>query len=97
VGKGNIEVGNEIPARKLASLMVEGLAGINGASEPRSARANPPAKTRSAMCGAMAQQSYDSGRGNQSAPQKLLQLVGWREPKARPQAWVRPRPAPVKR
>ena len=31
--------------------------------------------------GAMAQQSGDSSWGNQSAPQKLLHLVGCREPK----------------
>ena len=44
----------------------------------------------------MAQQRGDS-RGNQSAPQKLLHLVGCRDPKARPTPWVRPRPLPAKR
>jgi hypothetical protein len=45
----------------------------------------------------MAQQSGDFGRGNQSAPQKLLQLVGCREPKARPAPWVRPHAEPAER
>jgi len=50
--------------------------------------------TRPKVCTAMAQQSGDSGRGNQSAPQKLVHLVGCRDPKARPEQWVRPAPAP---
>ena len=45
----------------------------------------------------MAQQCGDSGRGNESAPQKFLQLVGYRDPNARHDPWIRPRPAPVKR
>jgi hypothetical protein len=32
----------------------------------------------------MAQQCGDIGRGNQSAPQKFVRLVGCRDPKARP-------------
>jgi hypothetical protein len=50
-----------------------------------------PARPR--ICTAMAQQCGDSGRGNQSAPQKLVHLVGCRDPKARPEPWVRPVPA----
>jgi hypothetical protein len=34
---------------------------------------------RADICGAMAQQHGDSGRGNQSVPQGLLHLVGCRE------------------
>jgi hypothetical protein len=44
----------------------------------------------------MTQQSGEYGRGNESAPQKLLQLVGCRDPKARLVPWVRPRPLPAK-
>jgi hypothetical protein len=95
VGKGNIEVGKKTATRNLARLIVEGLAGNDGRSEPQTAQTNPPPKTRPGISGAMAQQNCDSG--NQSSPQKLLQLVGCREPKVRPQPWVRPRPAPVKR
>ncbi len=45
----------------------------------------------------MQQQCGDSSRGNQSALQKFVQLVGYRDPKARPEPWVQPRPVPVKR
>jgi hypothetical protein len=50
---------------------------------------------RPRICGAMSEQRGDSG--NQSAPQKFVQLVGCRDPKARLKPWVRPRPAPVER
>jgi hypothetical protein len=39
--------------------------------------------------GAMSQQRCDSG--HESAPQKFVQLVGCRDPKARHEPWVRPR------
>jgi hypothetical protein len=46
----------------------------------------------------MTEQYSDSGGGNVAAsPQKLVQLVGCRDPKMRPEPWVRPQPAPVKR
>jgi hypothetical protein len=40
----------------------------------------------------MTQQCGDLGRGNESAPQKFVHLVGCRDAKARPEPWVRPRP-----
>ena len=48
------------------------------------------------VCGVMSQQYGDSNRGNESAPQKLVQLVGCREPKTRSEPWVRPLPGPAK-
>jgi hypothetical protein len=45
----------------------------------------------------MSEQSADSGRGNEQVPQKLVQLVGYRDPNARPDPWVRPRLIPAKR
>jgi hypothetical protein len=45
----------------------------------------------------MSQQYGDSHRGNESAPQKFVQLVGCRDPKARSEPWVRPLPSPAKR
>jgi hypothetical protein len=45
----------------------------------------------------MSQQCGDNGRGHQSAPQKFVQLVGYRDPKGRAEPWVRPGPAPIKR
>ena len=46
------------------------------------------------ICGAMSQQRGDSG--HESAPQKFVQLVGCRDPKARQAPLVRPRSAPKK-
>ena len=85
MGNGTIEVGNEA-ARQPGQRIVENPAGTNRLT-----------KARPQVCGAMAQQGGDFGRGNQSAPQKLLQLVGYRDPKARTEPWVRPCPVPVKR
>ncbi len=45
---------------------------------------------------AMSQQGSDSGRGTESVPQKLVQLVGYRDPNACRESWVRP-PAPAQR
>ena len=45
---------------------------------------------------AMSQQGSDSGRGTQSVPQKLVQLVGYRDPKSCRESWVRP-PSPAQR
>jgi hypothetical protein len=76
VGNGNIDVGNEKLTRK------------PGQPKPRIEGQNPlhnPVRTeRPRISGAMAQQCGDLGRGNQSAPQKFVRLVGCRDPKARP-------------
>ena len=95
MGNGNIDVGNKTPTRKPGQPIGENLAGSEGSSELRIDQPNPRKQNR--ICGAMSQQRGDSGRGNQSAPQKFVQLVGYRDPKARPEPWVRPRPAPAKR
>ena len=57
------------------------------------ARESSLTATQPRVCIAMAQQC-GSDRGNQSVPQKLLHLVGCRDPKARPERWVRPTPLP---
>jgi hypothetical protein len=45
------------------------------------------------ICGAMAEQRRSDGRNdNESAPQKFVHLVGYRDPNARRMPWVRPRP-----
>jgi hypothetical protein len=41
--------------------------------------------------GAMCEQSQECAPGNQSIPQKLVQLVGYRDPNARPATWLRQR------
>ena len=95
MGNGNIDVGNKTPTRKARQPIGESLAVTEGSSEPRIDQPNPAKAER--ICGAMSQQRGDSGRGNESAPQKFVQLVGCRDPKARSEPWVRPRPAPAKR
>jgi len=91
VGNGNIDVGNKTATRKPGAPIVERLAGAAGSSESRIDRPRTPKGARPGICGAMSQQ--DGGSGNISAPQKFVQLVGCREPKARPEPWVRPGPA----
>lgn len=81
MGNGNIDVGNNTPTRKTGQPIVEHLFGSSGLPEQRIGQQNPSRAVRPDICGAMAQQRGDSG--NQSAPQKLLHLVGCRE-KARP-------------
>jgi hypothetical protein len=46
----------------------------------------------SRKCGAMSEQSADSGRGNEQVPQQLVHLVGYREPTV-PLPSIRPRRA----
>ena len=89
MGKGNIHVG-----RQFGEPIVERLAAIDGTSELRIDPSTSVKSERPRICGAMTQQCGDSG--NLSAPQKFVHLVGCRDPKARPEPWVRPRPAAVK-
>jgi hypothetical protein len=96
VGHDNIDVGNN-PTRKPDQPVVQRSAESNGSTDARIERQNPK-RTERPVCGAMSQQyGGDSNRGNESAPQKLVQLVGCREPKARSEPWVRPLPVPAKR
>jgi hypothetical protein len=88
VGNGNIDVGNEHPTRK------GGLPVVAPGSRSRIDQQNPLRTERPRISGAMAQQCGDNGRGNQSAPQKFVRLVGCRVPKARPERTIRPRPVP---
>jgi hypothetical protein len=94
VGNGNIDVGNKTATRKPGQPIVENLAAIDSVSEPRIGK-SPLKPERPRICGVMQQQCGDSG--NVSAPQELVQLVGCRDSKLRPEPWVRPRPAPPKR
>ena len=96
MGNGNINVGNKTSTRKPGQPIVENLDGSDGSPELRID--NPSNMEPVRICGAMSQQHGDSGRGNESVPQKFVQLVGCRDPKAKdPKAkaepWVRPHPA----
>jgi hypothetical protein len=82
----NIDVGDKTGNRRSGLPVVE-----------RLAKTDSPSALRPRICRAMLQQCADSGRGNQSAPQKFVQLVGCRDLKAGPQPGGRTRPAPVKR
>ena len=76
MGSGNIDVGSATPTRKPGQPAVELTSRRNGSPEQRidsSPKTEPP-------CGAMSQQG-DEFRGNLSAPQKFVHLVGCREPK----------------
>ena len=101
MGNGSIEVGDKTKAREPGQPIIERLAGTDGAAAPRINGQNPlqnPLKVELPwICRAMSQQRGDSGHGNDSAPQKFVQLVGCRDPNARTEPWVRPRPVPVKR
>jgi hypothetical protein len=96
VGNGNIDVGNPTPTRKPGKPIVERVKS-NGSSELRIDPSTPLKAARPAVCGAMSQQSGDSGRGTESAPQKFVRLVGFRDPNAGHDPWVRPRAVPIKR
>jgi hypothetical protein len=81
VGNGNIDVGTETPARKIGQPTVKRSSGL---PELRIDQLSPARAKRPGACGAMTQQSGDSGWGTQCAPQKLVHLVGCREAKDRP-------------
>ena len=68
MGSGNINVGSATPTRKPGQPV-----------ERQGKTSEHPVS----LCGAMSQQS-DEFRGNVSAPQKLVQLVGCRERKVGP-------------
>ena len=95
MANGNIDVGSENPTRKPGQPAVEQLAAIKGPSGLRTEPSNPLTKARPGISSAMAQQCGDSG--HQSAPQKLVHLVGCRDSTARPTPWVRPSAASAKR
>ncbi len=87
MGNGNIDVGSENLTRKPGQPAVEGSArprieGQNPLQSPL--RTERPRISGATISGAMAQQCGDLGRGNQSAPQKFVRLVGCRDPKAGP-------------
>ena len=89
MGNGNIDVGSATATRKSGQPVVEDLSGNNG-SEPRidpslkSGRQEKNSEKGSAhaadICGAMSQQGGEF-RGNVSAPQQFVHLVGCRDRK----------------
>jgi hypothetical protein len=78
-------------------LAVVGNGNIDVGNKTATPKPGGPKPQQAEVCGAMTQQRGDGGRGNESAPQKFVQLVGYRDPKARAEPQAGPRPAPVKR
>ena len=101
MGSGNIDVGNDTPTRKPGQPRVENLSARNGSE----LRIDPSSKTERSgkalehavgFCGAMSQQG-DEFRGNVSAPQKFVHLVGCRDRKVAPGVEARQYSNPIKR
>lgn len=100
MGSGNIDVGNDTPTRKPGRPAVENLSARNGSE----LRIDPSSKTERSgkalehegFCGAMSQQG-DEFRGNVSAPQKFVHLVGCRERKVGSGLEARQHSNPLKR
>ena len=97
MGNGNLDVGNKTPTRKPGQL--EHSSGSN------QLRINPSLKTGhhekasehpAGLCGAMSLQGGEF-RGNVSAPQKFVHLVGCRERKVEAGLEDRQHSNPVKR
>src|SRR3989442_49514 len=95
VGNGIPDVGNQTPARNPNQPIAGPLAQSEGSSELRIDK--HPQTGTIGICGAMSLQRGDSGRGNESVPQKLVHLVGCRVPNVQPETWVGPQPTPAKR
>ena len=97
MGSGNINVGNKTPTRRPGQP--------EHSSGGNLLRVDPSLKTDrqerasgypAGLCGAMSQQGSEF-RGNVSAPQKFVQLVGCRERKAESGLEARQYSNPVKR
>lgn len=96
MGNGNTDVGSKSPTRVSGQPIVERLAS-SGFPDLRIDHQNGLNREGAGKCGAMSEQSADSGRGNEQVPQKLVHLVGYRDPNAGPDPWIRPRLIPAKR
>ncbi len=88
MGNGNNDVGSKIPTRKAGQPIVQMSGG--GSSEKRIDQQMQAAQPQN--CGAMSQQGSFSFHGNQAAPQKLVQLVGCRDPEVGAEPGIRPSP-----
>lgn len=93
MGNGNMDVGSKTPTRESGQPIVERLVSSGGFTDLRLDDRGSSKREGARKCGAMSEQSADSGRGNEQVPQKLVHLVGYRDPNARPEPWVRPRRA----
>ncbi|MEH2608422.1 hypothetical protein [Bradyrhizobium sp. AZCC 1693] len=83
MGSGNINVGNDTPTRKPGQPAVENGSGprIDPSLKPERQEKAQGKASAAGLCGAMSQQNSEF-RGNVSAPQQLVHLVGCRDRKA---------------
>ena len=93
MGNGNIDVGSRTPTRKTGRSSAERWLGSSGLPEVQIGDRVLSSAERPQVSGAMTEQRGDSGRGDQSAPQKLVRLVGCRESKERPESALETSPA----
>jgi hypothetical protein len=96
VGSGSINVGIKGRGSKPVRPTVESLAETGGFPELQIDVGHRANDSGPGVCGAMSEQHGSGGRGNESTPQKLVRLVGCRDPSARNDPWLRPRPIPRK-
>lgn len=97
MGSGNLGIGTKNPTRESGQPIFERLASSGGFPDLRMDHQGPSKTEGPRKCGAMSEQSAASGRGNEQVPQKLVQLVGYRDPSPPLEPWVRPRLIPAKR
>jgi hypothetical protein len=91
VGSGNIDVGSATPTRKPGQPVERQGKTSEGKTSEAKTSEHPVG-----LCGAMSQQGSEF-RGNVSAPQKFVHLVGCRDRKAGPGLEARQYSNPVKR
>lgn len=84
MGNGNIDVGTKTPTRKTGRPKAGRWFGSKVLPDGRIGLPIPPLAEHLPASGAMAEQRGDIGRSDQSAPQKLVRLVGCREVGRRP-------------
>ena len=89
MGNGNIDVGSKIPPRKTGQPSIGRWIGSKTVPEVRIGDRVPSRAKYPEVSGAMAEQRGDCGRGDQSAPQKLVRLVGCRDTTERPASPLR--------
>jgi hypothetical protein len=98
VGKDNTRVNGDGPTGRKSPTGCESrrpiIERLMSGTELRVSSQAAPGGEPAILCetqGAMSQQSSDAAHGHESVPQKLLQLVGYRDPNTGPDSWHRPR------
>jgi hypothetical protein len=101
VGNGNIDVDSATATRKSGQPVVQDLSDLNGSElridpSPKIEHQTKGSRRTRDVCGAMSQQGSEF-RGNVSAPQQFVHLVGCRDRKIGSGPEARQYPNPLKR